>query len=134
MRGILNPLAAACEAPLRFRPDRRPGRGSALRIFVPFRKIIIDPVFYLCETVQKLSEQEARMDPCFSPLARSRAACAAPRRPPKPAPALLAALVLGAAALGLCPWDDRGQGWHLATFTGNPPFSEQGIPCPIDDR
>jgi hypothetical protein len=74
------------------------------------------------------------MDPCFSPLARSRAVYAAPRPAPKPAPALLAALVLGAAALGLCPWDDRGQGWHLATFTGNPPFSEQGIPCPIDDR
>jgi hypothetical protein len=109
----------------------------ALRLFVPFRKIIIDPAFYLCETVQKSSKQEARMDPCFSPLARSRAVYAAPRPAPKPAPALLAALILGSAALGLCPWDDRERGWqpwHLATFTGNPPFSEQGIPCPIDDR
>jgi hypothetical protein len=54
-----------------------------------------------------------------------------------PAPAIFAALVLGCAALSVCPWGNRGRDWHpsgLTASTWGPPFSEQGIVCPIDDR
>ena len=52
-------------------------------------------------------------------------------------PALLAALVFGCAALGICPLDSFGRGSqvsNLAASTGSPPLSERGIACPIDDR
>jgi len=52
----------------------------------------------------------------------------------KPAPALLGALVLGCAALGICPWNDRGQNSSFAASGWGLPLSERGVACPIDDR
>jgi hypothetical protein len=54
----------------------------------------------------------------------------------KPAPALIAALLL-AVAFGVCPWDGRGQASSFssrAASTWGTPFSEQGIACPIDHQ
>lgn len=52
----------------------------------------------------------------------------------KPASALLGALVLGCAVLGICPWENQGQGSSLTASAWGLPLSERGIACPIDDR